>query len=40
MVERIGKETKLQLQSMELVGGWESRADTMFMAMFHMPVRS
>jgi 16S rRNA (cytosine967-C5)-methyltransferase len=40
MVERIGKETKLQLQSMELVGGWESRADTMFIALFQMPVLS
>jgi 16S rRNA (cytosine967-C5)-methyltransferase len=40
MVERIIKETKLELQSMELVGGWESGADTMFMALFHMPVRS
>jgi 16S rRNA (cytosine967-C5)-methyltransferase len=40
MVERIVKETKLELQSMELVGGWETRADTMFMALFHMPARS
>jgi hypothetical protein len=40
MAERIVKETNLELHAMELVGGWESRADSMFMALFHMPARS
>ncbi|HSF46238.1 MAG TPA: hypothetical protein VLA58_09510, partial [Chitinophagaceae bacterium] len=37
MIERIVSETKLELQSMELAGGWESGADSMFMALFHQP---
>ncbi|HLO82777.1 MAG TPA: hypothetical protein VK166_17550 [Chitinophagaceae bacterium] len=37
MVEFIVQNSKLVLSSMELVSGWESRADTMFMAMFTSP---
>jgi 16S rRNA (cytosine967-C5)-methyltransferase len=37
MVEYIQKNTKLELRSMEIVSGWESRADTMFMSMFTLP---
>ncbi len=37
MVEYILKNTKLELRSMQLTSGWESRADTMFMAMFTSP---
>lgn len=37
MVEFIQTNTKLELVSMEVVSGWESRADTMFMSMFTLP---
>jgi 16S rRNA (cytosine967-C5)-methyltransferase len=37
MVDFIQKNSKLVLSTMELVSGWESRADTMFMAMFTSP---
>jgi 16S rRNA (cytosine967-C5)-methyltransferase len=37
MVEYIQNNTKLELTSMEMVSGWESKADTMFMSMFTLP---
>jgi 16S rRNA (cytosine967-C5)-methyltransferase len=37
MVDFIQENSKLVLSTMELVSGWESRADTMFMAMFTSP---
>jgi 16S rRNA (cytosine967-C5)-methyltransferase len=38
MVEYIQKNTNLELNTMEFVSGWESRADNMFMAMFISPI--
>lgn len=40
MCNLISGETDLISESMELTGGWESGADSMFMAMFRKPARS